>query len=52
LLRESFRLHRGELRDPVAIVLIARASILDRKLPEVERDFLSVMRQADLLKRP
>jgi ribonuclease P protein component len=52
LLRESFRLHQGELRDPVAIVLIARASILDRKLPEVERDFLSVMRQADLLKRP
>lgn len=52
LLRESFRLHQGELRDPVAVVLIARASILGRKLADVERDFVSVLRQADLLKRP
>jgi ribonuclease P protein component len=50
LLRESFRLHQHHLRTPVAIVLIARSSILGRKLAEVERDYLSVLRQATLLK--
>ena len=50
LLRESFRLHQQDLREPLAIVLIARASILGRKLLEVERDYLSLLRQASLLK--
>jgi ribonuclease P protein component len=50
LLRETFRLHQHDLREPVAIVLVARSSILGRKLAEVERDYLSVLRQASLLK--
>ena len=50
LLRESFRLHQNDLREPVAIVLVARSSILGRKLEDVERDYLSVLRQAGLLK--
>ncbi len=50
LLRETFRLHQHDLREPVAMVLVARSSILGRTLTEVERDFLSLMRQAGLLK--
>jgi ribonuclease P protein component len=49
LLRECFRLHQGDLHQPVAIVLIARASIIGRKLADVERDYLAVLRQASLL---
>jgi ribonuclease P protein component len=49
LLRESFRLHQHELRQAIDIVLIARASILGRKLAEVERDYLSALRQAGLI---
>src|SRR5690242_13115189 len=40
LLRESFRLHQHELREPIALVLVARSSITGRKLQEVERDYL------------
>jgi len=50
LLRETFRVHQRELRGPVALVLVARSAILQKKLADVERDFLSVMRQAGLLK--
>ena len=50
LLRESFRLHQHDLARPVAMVLVARSSILGRKRPEVERDYLAVLRQASLLR--
>lgn len=50
LLREAFRLHRQKLHRPVKVVLVARDSIVGKKLAEVERDFLKVMRQARLLK--
>jgi ribonuclease P protein component len=50
LLRETFRLHQYDLREPVAMVLVARTSIVGRKLVDVERDFLSLLRQARLLK--
>lgn len=50
LLRESFRLHQHQLREPVAMVLVARSSIVDRKLEAVERDYLSLLRQVRLLK--
>ena len=49
LLRETFRLHQHDLREPVRVVLVARSSIVGMKLPEVERDFLAVMRRARLL---
>jgi ribonuclease P protein component len=50
LLRESFRLHQHQLRAPLAMVLVARPSIVGRKLVDVERDYLSVLRQFRLLK--
>jgi ribonuclease P protein component len=52
LLREAFRLHQHDLRRPVTLVLVARSSILGKKRAEVERDFLSALRKAKLLKEP
>jgi ribonuclease P protein component len=49
LLRESFRLHQHDLRQPIDLVLVARNSILDRGLHEVENDFLNAMKRAKLL---
>jgi ribonuclease P protein component len=51
LLREAFRLHQHDFQESVALVLIARASIIGKKLSEVEGDFLSLLRQAKLLKK-
>lgn len=51
LLREVVRLHQHDFQQPVALVLVARSSIGGKKLADVERDFLSVMRQARLLKQ-
>jgi len=50
LLRQAFRLHQHELSAPIALVLIARASIVGRQFGDVERDFLFLMQQAKLLK--
>jgi len=49
LLRESFRLHQRELKRPLTLVLIARASIAGKDFAAVERDYLNLMRQANLL---
>jgi ribonuclease P protein component len=49
LLRESFRLHQHELRHPVSLVLVARASIIGKRLAGVESDFLAALRKARLL---
>jgi len=48
LMRESFRLHQRELAGPVDLVLVARPSIAGKKLAEVERDFLRLLRQAGI----
>ena len=50
LLRETFRLHQHDLRQPVTMVLVARSSIVGKQRAEVERDFLSALRKAKLLK--
>src|SRR5258705_8024648 len=50
LLRETFRLHQHDLRQPVTMVLVARSSILGKQRADVERDFLSALRKAKLLK--
>ncbi len=50
LLREAFRLHQHDFNQPVALVLVARASIVHGSLARVENDLLSVLRQARLLK--
>jgi ribonuclease P protein component len=51
LLRESFRQHQNELAQPVEIVLVARPSIAGRAFAEVEKDFLTTLRRAGLLKQ-
>lgn len=50
LLRESFRLHQLELLEPVDLVLVARPSIAGKGFAEVEKDFLTTLRKAGLLK--
>jgi ribonuclease P protein component len=49
LLREAFRLHRQELREPAWVVLVARPSIAGKMFAAVERDLLSILREARLL---
>ena len=51
LLRETFRLHQHDLREPVALVLVARSTIVGKKLADVEHDFLSFLRHARLLRK-
>lgn len=50
LLRECFRLHQHDLAGPVDLVLVARPSIVGKGLAKVERDFLTTLRNAGLLK--
>jgi ribonuclease P protein component len=50
LMREVFRLHQRDLRGSAVLVLVARRSIVGKKLQDVERDFLFLLRQANLLK--
>jgi ribonuclease P protein component len=51
LLRESFRQHQHELAQPVEIILVARNSIAGRTFAEVEKDYLTTLRRAGLLKQ-
>jgi ribonuclease P protein component len=48
LLRESFRLHRHDLAQPVEIVLVARNSIAGKKFADVEKDYLTALKRAGL----
>jgi ribonuclease P protein component len=50
LMRESFRLHRPELAEPVDLVLVARPSIVGKGFAVVERDYLTALRRSKLLK--
>jgi ribonuclease P protein component len=50
LLRETFRLHQVDFLGPVALVLVAKPAIVGKKLKDVERDFVSAMRQAGLFR--
>jgi ribonuclease P protein component len=51
LMRETFRLHQRELAGPVDLVLVARQSIVGKGFADVERDFLTTLRRAWLLKQ-
>jgi ribonuclease P protein component len=51
LLREVFRLHQHDFTQPIDLVLIARPSIAGKPLADVERDFLTTLRKAGLLRR-
>lgn len=50
LLRESFRLHQHDFTRPVEIILVARNSIAGKKFADVEKDFLTTLRRAGLLR--
>jgi ribonuclease P protein component len=50
LLRESFRRHQNEFSAPVEIVLVARNSIAGKSFAEVEKDFVTALHRAGLLK--
>jgi len=50
LLRETFRRHQYDLAQPVDIILVARNSIAGRTYAEVEKDYLTTLRRAGLLK--
>ncbi len=52
LLREAFRLHRNSLSAAVDLVLVARPSIAGKDFAGVEKDFLTTLRKANLLKKP
>ena len=49
LLREVFRAHQNDLRQPVDLVLVARPSIAGKKFYEVEKDFMAALQKAGLL---
>ena len=51
LLRETFRVHQYDLAAPVDLVLVARPSIAGKRFVDVERDFLTTLRKARMLKQ-
>lgn len=51
LMREVFRLHQTDFREPVDLVLVARPGIKTAALSDVERDFLSLLQLAGLRPR-
>lgn len=50
LLREAFRQHQHQIAKPADLVLVARLSIVGKSFAEVERDYLTALRRAHLLK--
>lgn len=50
LLRESYRLHQGLVRDNLALLFVGRAAALDVKCPEVEKAFLKLGNKAGIFK--
>jgi len=50
LMREAFRLHQHDLAGTVDLVLVARPSIAGKGFAEVEKDFLTTLRKAKLLR--
>jgi ribonuclease P protein component len=50
LVREAFRLNRASFLSPVDLVIIARNSIVGKPYSGVEKDFLTLLRKAGLLR--
>ena len=50
LLREAFRVHQHDLIEPVDLVLVARPSIAGKRIADVEKDFLAMLRKAGLVR--
>jgi len=51
LLRDAFRQHQHDLTSPIDLVLVARKSIAEKAFAEVEKDFLTTLGKAGLLKK-
>jgi ribonuclease P protein component len=51
LLREAFRLHQHQLAYSAELVLVARNSIVGKSFADVERDYLTALQRAKLLKQ-
>lgn len=51
LMREAFRVHQHDLSAPIDLVLVARASIVGKAMADVEKDVLTTLRKAGLLKQ-
>jgi ribonuclease P protein component len=49
LMRESFRRHQLELRQPIDLIVVARPSMAGKGFAEVENDYLTALRRARLL---
>ena len=50
LLREAFRVHQHDFVQPVDLVLVARPTAARKKRGDVEKDLLTLLRRAQLLK--
>ena len=50
MMRATYRQHQHEFLQPLDLVLVARPSIADKDFGSVERDLLTTLRQAGLLK--
>lgn len=50
LLREAFRLHQHQIARPADLVLVGRLSIVGKSFTDVERDYLTALRRAKLVK--
>ncbi len=48
LLREAFRLHQPHLSQPVDVVLVARPSIVGKRLNDVAGDYVTALKKARL----
>jgi ribonuclease P protein component len=48
LLREAYRIHQHELNEPLDLIVVARASIAEKRFREVESDYLAAIRRARL----
>jgi ribonuclease P protein component len=49
LLREAFRQHQHQLKQPVDLVLVARPSIAGKSMRTVDRDYLAALQRCGLL---
>lgn len=49
LLREAWRRHQHDFKQPLEVVLVARPSIAGMAFAEVEHDFLTALRRAGML---
>lgn len=49
LLREAYRLNKHKLKDDLQMVIIARAAIRGKRLPDVEADLLALFHRAEIM---